>query len=208
MSTHYIENENSNQYYFDAGNASPATVTTSIGSSEYSPYPAGVSGARTQYQQVRSERTTYNDNDSYQLPQQHQSVAGFNKTTSQQQYQSSQSSAPQVKATVRTVNSQEQQYYQQPQQQQQQQSYTSYEQQNSPQQHQQQYQYDSRQQSGQVSQSPGYYQSPNTSQYSQYEVHQRTESPSRGRDQHTQVFRNLYFFHPQTVAVMSSTFMC
>mgnify|MGYP006892793126 CR=1 FL=1 len=203
MSTHYIENENSNQYYFDAGNASPATVTTSIGSSEYSPYPAGVSGARTQYQQVRSERTTYNDNDSYQLPQQHQSVAGFNKTTSQQQYQSS---APQVKATVRTVNTQEQQhgssqYYQQPQQ-----SYTSYEQQNSPQQ--QQYQYDSRQQSGQVSQSPGYYQSPNTTQYSQYEVHQRTESPSQGRDQHAQVFRKSVFFYPQIVVVTLSTFMC
>lgn len=201
MSTHYIENESSNQYYFDANNASPATVTTSVGSSEYSPYPAGVSGARSQYQQVRSERTTYNDNDSYQLPQQHQSVAGFSKNTSQQQYQSSQSSTPQVKATVRTVNTQDQQYYQQQQQQQQrqpqqQQSYSNYEQQNSPQQYQQQqqYQYDSRQQSGQTPQSPSYYQSPNTAQYSQYEANQRTESPSRGRDQHAQVFINPYIF--------------
>jgi len=47
-----------------------------------------------------------------------------------------------------------------------------------------------------------------TTQYSQYEVHQRTESPSQGRDQHAQVFRKSVFFYPQIVVVTLSTFMC
>lgn len=200
MASHYIENGNSgNQYYFDSNAsavspgqrsgqdrvyASPGATVTSAGSTEYSPYPAGVSGARLQQQQyAQSDRTAYNDENSYQLPQQHQSVAGFSKTTSQQQYQSSASPAPQVRATVRSVTSQEQQQHQQRPQQ----SYANYDQQASSQQQPQQYQYDSRQQSGQNPTSSGYYQSPNSAQYPQQEVQQRTESPTRNREQYGQV---------------------
>jgi hypothetical protein len=224
MATHYIENGSSgNQYYFDANSSStsqaqrstedrtytsPITTITSVGSSEYSPYPAGVSGARSQYQQSRSDRNTYNEDDSYQLPQQHQSVAGFSKTASQQQYQSSPSSVPQVRATVRSVSSQEQQQqqqygssgqYQQQPQQRQQQAYVHYEQQGSPQpsqispkQH--QYQYDPRQQSGQSTDVSGYYQTQGSAQHPQHEFDQRTDSPSRSRDQHAQVFVHVFFY--------------
>jgi hypothetical protein len=223
MATHYIENGSTgNQYYFDANTnassqvqrstqdrayASPITATTTIHPSEYSPYPAGVSGAHTQQQQIRSDRNIHNEDDPYQLPQQHQSVAGFNKNVSQQQYQSSPSSAPQVRATVRSVNSQEQQ-----QQRQQQQAFISYEHQGSsqpsqisPQQH--QHQYDSRQQLGQSTNVPSYYQTPGSAQHAHHEQDQRTESPSRGRDQHVQVFLHLLFFIIQITAVMPSTFM-
>lgn len=197
MASHYIENGNSgNQYYFDANAgsvspgqrsgqdrvyASPGATVTSVGSTEFSPYPAGVSAARSQQQQqyVQSDRKTYNEDNSYQVPQQHQSVAGFSKTTSQQPYQSSASPAPQVRATVRSVTSQEQQ------QQRPQQSFANYDQQTSPQQ--QQYQYDSRQQSGQNTANSGYYQPPSVAQYPQQEVDQRTESPTRNRDQYGQV---------------------
>ncbi len=212
MATHYIENGNSgSQYYFDSNSNStsqdraytaPVTATASVVPSEYSPYAAGVSGARSQHQQMRSEQNAYDENDPYQLPQQqHQSVAGFNKPVSQQQYQSSPSSTPQVRATVRSVNSQEQQYAssaQQPQQQptqQRQQVYVHYDQQSSPQSspQQQQYQYDPRQQSGQQPGGSAYYQAPGSAQYSHHEVDQRTESPSRSRDQHVQVFMDASF---------------
>jgi hypothetical protein len=223
MATHHIENGGSgNQYYFDANSnvtsqgqrptqdrayASPVANITSVSSSEFTAYPAGVSGARPQYQQVESGRNTYNEDDSYQLPQQHQSVAGFSKTASQQPYQSSPSSAPQVRATVRAVHSQEQQHassgqYQQQQHQQPhqrpQQAYPNIEHQSSPQPsqispQQQQYQYDSRQQSGQQTGVSGYYQSPGSAQYPHHELDQRTESPSRSRDQHGQVFVYAFF---------------
>jgi hypothetical protein len=198
MATHYIENGSSgNQYYFDANSnstsqtqksaqdrtyASPISTTTSVGSSEFSPYPTGVAGVRSQHQQIRSERNTYHEDDSYQLPQQHQSVAGFSKTVSQQQYQAAPSSAPQVRATVRSVTSQEQQ-------QQQQQAYVNYEQQTSSQPSQispQQHQYDTRQQAGQPISPSGYYQAPGPAQYLPHELDQRTESPSRSRDPHAQ----------------------
>jgi hypothetical protein len=185
MATHHIENGSSgNQYYFDANSnttsqaqrstqdrtySSPVTTTT-VGSSEFSPYAAGVQGVRFQQQQTRSDRNTYNEGESHQLPQQHQSVAGFNKSVSQQQYQSSSSPVPQVKATVRSVNSQEQQYaastqhQQQPQRPPQQQTYANYEQQGSPQPTQilpqQQYQNDPRQQPGQPTGVPSYYHTP------------------------------------------------
>jgi hypothetical protein len=212
MATHYIENGSSgNQYYFDANSsstsqtqktaqdrtyASPISTTTSVGSSEFSPYPTGVAGVRSQHQQIRSERNTYHEDDSYQLPQQHQSVAGFSKTVSQQQYQASPSSAPQVRATVRSVTSQEQQ---QQQQQQQQQAYVNYEQQASSQPsqispQQQQYQYDTRQQAGQPISPSSYYQAPGPAQYLPHELDQRTESPSRSRDQHAQVFIYVFFY--------------
>ena len=236
MATHHIENGGSgNQYYFDANSGAPSqgqglaqnraypvpvANITSVSSSEYTAYPAGVSGARSQHQQVQPERNAYNQDDAYQLPQQHQSVAGFSKTVSQQQYQSSPSSAPQVRATVRTVNSQEQQYassgqYQQQQQQPQQhqrsqQAYPNYEQQQqvspqqsqvSPQQQQQQqqqYQYDPRQQTG----GSGYYQSPGSAQYSHQQLDQRTESPSHGQvfiygSFHTNRNCNVKYIHVQ-----------
>jgi hypothetical protein len=225
MATHYAENgSNASQYYFDASSnstsqvqkstqdrtyASPITTTTTVGSSEFSPYPVGVSGARPQQQQFQSDRNSYNEDNSYQLPQQHQSVAGFNKTVSQQQYQSSPSSVPQVRATVRSVTSQEQQkqqqhgssvqYQQQPQpQQRQQQAYVNYEQQGLPQSsqispQQNQYQYDPRQQSGQPTGVSGYYQASGSTQHPQHEFDQRTESPARSRDQHVQVFIHVFF---------------
>jgi hypothetical protein len=241
MATHYIENGSAaNQYYFDAANnanpqaqrpaqdrayASPiTTTTTTAGPSEFSPISTNVSGARPQIQQIRSERNTYNEDDSYQLPQQHQSVAGFNKSVTQQQYPSSPSPVPQVRATVRSVHSQEQQHassvqyqhQQQPQQRQhQQQGFVNYEQQGSqqpsqvsPQQH--QYQYDPRQQQhhqqGQSTVGSAFYQTPGSAQYGHHDLEQRTESPSRGRDQHAQVCT--HFFFMQGAAVMSSTFMC
>ena len=197
MASHYIENGNSgNQYYFDANTSSvspgqrsgqdrvytsPGATATPAISTEYSPYPAGVSGARSQQQYVQPDRNTYNEDNSHQIPQQHQSVAGFSKTTPQQPYQSSSSPAPQVRATVRSVTSQEQQQYQQRPQQ----SYANYDQQTSSQQ--QQHQYDSRQQSGQNTATSGYYQPPSSAQYPQPEVDQRTESPTRNRDQYGQV---------------------
>jgi mediator of RNA polymerase II transcription subunit 25 len=228
MATNYIENGSSgNQYYFDAINnstsqaqkptqdrsyASPIPITTSVGPSEFTAYPAGVSGVRSPNQQIRSDQSTYNQNDSYQLPQQHQSVAGFNKTVSQQQYQSSPSSAPQVRATVRSVSSQEQQQQQQQQQytpsvqhqqqqqpqQRQQQAHINYQQQGSPQPsqispQQNQYQYDSRQQTGQPTGVSGYYQTPGPAQYPPHELDQRTENPSRSREQHAQVFVHVFF---------------
>jgi hypothetical protein len=205
MATNYIENGSSgNQYYFDAINnstsqvqkptqdrsyASPIPITTSVGPSEFTAYPAGVSGVRSPNQQIRSDQSTYNENDSYQLPQQHQSVAGFSKTVSQQQYQAAPSSAPQVRATVRSVTSQEQQ-------QQQQQAYVNYEQQTSSQPSQispQQHQYDTRQQAGQPISPSGYYQAPGPAQYLPHELDQRTESPSRSRDPHAQVFIYVFF---------------
>lgn len=223
MATHHIENEaNANQYYFDTNSNSasqanrliqdstynvPVAVTSLVSPSEYSPYPAGVAGARAQPQQIRSDRNAYAENDSYQLPQQHQSVAGFSKSLPQQPYQSSPSPVPHVKATVRTVNSLEQQQqpqqqqhvssaqFQQPQQsqQRQQQVYASYEQQGSPQvsrisPQQQPYQYDSRTQIGQPTGVSGHYQIPTSAQYSHHEPNQRTESPPQGYDNHVQVF--------------------
>jgi len=222
MATHYIENASSgNQYHFDASSnttsqaqrstqdrtyASPVAITTTVGPSEFSLNPAGVPGVRPQQQQqqVRSDRNTYNENDLHHLPQQHQSVAGFNKSVSQQQYQSSPSPVPQVRATVRSVSSQEQQfassaqYQQQQQQQRPQQAYINYERQSSPQSplispphH--QYQYDSRPQAGQPTGASGYYQTPGSIQHPHPELAQRTESPSRGREQHVQVFIHFLF---------------
>jgi hypothetical protein len=219
MATHYIENGSSgNQYYFDDGNnapsqaqrptqdrafTSPISITTTAGPPEYSSYPAGVSSVRPQPQQIRSDRNTYIEDDSHQLPQQHQSVAGFNKSTIQQQYPTSPSPVPQVRATVRAVHSQEQQHassvqhqhqQQQSPHQRQQQGFVNYEQpgsqqpsQISPQHH--QYQYDPRQQQGQPTGVSGYYQTPGSAApYGHHELdQQRTESPSRGRDQHVQV---------------------
>ncbi|CAF4714172.1 unnamed protein product, partial [Rotaria magnacalcarata] len=70
----------------DATYASPVTVSTTIGPSEFSPYPVGVSGVRSPTQQIRSDQNGYVGSDPYQISQQHQSVAGFNKSVSQQQY--------------------------------------------------------------------------------------------------------------------------
>ncbi|CAF3453998.1 unnamed protein product [Rotaria sp. Silwood1] len=209
MATHYIETEQGgNQYYFDGKSnatsqaqrstqdssyAVPVAVTTTVGSNENISHPVGVSGLRSQHQQIRSDHNVHVEGDSYQLPQQHQSVAGFNKSVSQQQYQTAPPSAHQVKATVRTVNTQEQQHHGSSvqHQQQQQQAYGNYGQQTSPQSSQvssqhQQYPYESRQQVGQPTSVSGYYQAPSSAQHTHQEVDHRTESPSRGRDQHAQ----------------------
>ena len=210
MATNYIENgAGGSQYYFDSNSSNTTTsqtqrsgqdrsypvavtATGTVGSSEYSPYPAGVAGARPQYQQSRS---SYHEDEGQQWAQQqqHQSVAGFSKTSSQQQYQSSSPSpAPQVRATVRAAHAQD---HQQQQQQQQQyvstsqyqqaspvarspQNYTTYDQLNSPSSTPQasQYHFDSRQQSN-----------PSTAYYQTSTTEQRTDSPTRSREQHIQV---------------------
>ena len=212
MATHYIENgAGGSQYYFDANSSSsatsqtqrsgqdrsyPAAVTASgaVGSSEYSPYPAGVAGARSQPHQQQQSRNPYHEDEGQQWAQQqhHQSVAGFSKTAPQQQYQSS-PAAPQVRATVRAIHTQDQQQQQQQQygsasQYQQQpspaarspQSYANYEPSNSPSSTPQtsQYYHDPRQQSNQSS---NYYPTSTSDQ--------RTDSPTRGREQHVQVIK-------------------
>jgi hypothetical protein len=225
MATHYIENAASgNQYYFDDNSAAtaqaqrpaqdrayPASVSTAavpaipVGSSEYSSYPAGgVSGVRYQPQTVRTDRNVYNEGDVQQWPQQHQSVAGFNKTVAQQQLQSASSptSVPQVRATVRTAASQEQQivspgqYQQSTVAQRSPQTQAHFERTSSPQAaqispHQQ---FDSRQSSGHSMGAPVYYPSANAAQHTHPELEQRTDSPSRGREQHAQVNKSMSQF--------------
>lgn len=195
MATHFAENESGGSpYHFDVNSsstpqaqrstqdrtyASPVTVTTAASSSEYSPYPAGVSGVRSPPQQFQSDQNTYNQENSYQLPQQHQSVAGFNKSVSQQQYQSSPSSAPQVRATVRSVTSQEQQ-----QQQQQHGSSAQYQQQ--PQQQYvsgAQYQQQPQQQYGSSAQ----YQQPQQQQYGSSAQYQQPQQQPQQRQQQVHV---------------------
>ena len=213
MATHYIENESDrNQYYFETSTnvtsqvprqaqdrtyTSPVTMTTMIGASEISSYPAGAPGGHLQKQQIQSEPYTYSSGDPYLLPQQHQSLAGFSKSTTQQQYPSASSPVSQVKTTVRSVNNQEQQnvtsiQHQQAPQQRQQQADVNYNQQSqslssqAPRQY-QHYQYDSRQTVGQPSSISDYYQVPCSAQYTAHEINQRTEIPSQGHDKRIQV---------------------
>jgi hypothetical protein len=174
MATHYIDNASSgSQYYFNANNATTTSqsyqnYTSPKTISDYSNYP----GARSPQQQIRVERNTYNQDDLYQLPQQHQSKAGFNKNVSQQYYQPPQSPVHQVRATVRSVGNQEQ-HHSQPTQ-------------VSPQQH--HFQFDSRQQPGHATGPAVVYQTPGAAQFTHHNVDLWTENPSQGRDHLVQVF--------------------
>jgi hypothetical protein len=162
MSTYYVDNASSgNQYYFNA-NTSQSNRTYS--SSGYSNYP------------TNSYSSNRIDN-SYQLPQQFQSVAGFNRNTTQQRYQTPRSPAPapQVRATVRVVGSQDQ--YNLPS--------SSQPIQISPQQH--HFQFDSRQQSGHPTGPAVVYQTPGAAQFTHRNVDLWTEGPSQGQDHHVQV---------------------
>jgi len=166
MSTHYIENASSgSQYYFNAN----TTTSQPFGSSGYSNYPSSISGSRSPNQQIRLDNT-------YQLPQQYQSVAGFNKNVTQQQYRSPQSPAPQVRASVRVVGSQDQ--YPLPS--------SSHSIQISPQQH--HFQFDSRQQPGHPTSLPVVYQTPGAAQFTHHNVDLWTENPSQRQDHYAQVF--------------------
>jgi hypothetical protein len=177
MSTRYIENASSgSQYYFNTNSAATSQsqrtysspVTSNFGSSGYTTYPVNASGSYSPRQQMGID-------DSYHVPQQYQSVAGFNKSTTQH-YQTPQSPAPQVRASVRVVGSQDQ--YSLPSQ-----SQTTT--QISPQQH--HFQFDSRQQPGHSSGPAVVYQTPGAAQYTHHNVDLWTESPSHGQDHHVQV---------------------
>jgi hypothetical protein len=172
MSTYYVDNpSSSNQYYFNANNAATSQSTRTYSSSGYSNYP-----------------TNQIDN-SYQVPQQYQSVAGFNRNTTQQRYQTPQSPAPQVRATVRVVGSQDQ--YNLPS--------SSQPVQVSPQQH--HFQFDSRQRPGLPTGPAVVYQTPGAAQFTHRNVDLWTEGPSQGQDHYVQVCNqcnyrlHIFFIH-------------
>ena len=183
---HYMDNGSSaSQYYFNANSATssqsyrnptaPVTMTTTFSSPEYSSYPGGASLSALRSspsQPIRIDRNTFDHNDTYILPKQHQSVGGFNRTVVQQSYQSSQSSTPQVRASVRTVSNQGQYHSIQPVQ-------------TSPQHH--HFQFDSRPQAGRPTGVPVLYQTPGAAQFTHRNVDLWTEESSRDRDYHVQV---------------------
>ena len=185
---HYMDNGSSaSQYYFNANSATtsqsyrnqaaPVTMSTTFSSPEYSSYPGGgsLSAARSSPSQpIRIDRNTFDLNDTYILPKQHQSVGGFNRTVVQQSYQTSQSSAPQVRASVRTVSNQDQYHSIQPVQ-------------TSPQHH--HFQFDPRPQAGRPTGVPVVYQTPGAAQFTHRNVDLWTEELSRDRDYHVQVTR-------------------
>ena len=185
---HYMDNGSSaSQYYFNANSATtsqsyrnqaaPVTMSTTFSSPEYSSYPGGasLSAARSSPSQpIRIDRNTFDLNDTYILPKQHQSVGGFNRTVVQQSYQTSQSSAPQVRASVRTVSNQDQYHSIQPVQ-------------TSPQHH--HFQFDPRPQAGRPTGVPVVYQTPGAAQFTHRNVDLWTEEPSRDRDYHVQVLQ-------------------
>jgi len=168
MSTHYIENASSgSQYYFNT-TTSPQSYQP-YGSSGYSTYPSSILGTHSPNQQIRIDN-------SYQTPQQYQSVAGFNKNVTQQHYQSPHSPSPHLRATARAISSQDQYHLQrspQPIQ-------------VSPQQH--HFQFDSRQQAGHPTGPAVVYQTPGAAQFTHRNVDLWTENPSQGQDHHVQVF--------------------
>jgi hypothetical protein len=166
MSTHYIENASSgSQYYFNTN-----TATSPSNRTGYSNYPTSLSGSRSPNQQIRIDS-------SYQIPQQYQSTAGFNRNVSQQYYQTPQSPPAHLRATVRAISSQDQyrsQHAAQPIQ-------------VSPQQH--HFQFDSRQQAGHPTGLPVVYQTPGAAQFTHHNVDLWTENPSQGQDHYVQVFK-------------------
>lgn len=185
MSTHYIDNVTSSPYYFNANNATTSQSSRTYSSSGYSNYPVG--GLAGSYLSSQSNRidNSYNN----QFPQQYQSVAGFNRhTTTQQRYQTPQSPAPQVRASVRIVGSQDQ--YQLPS--------SSQPVRISPQQH--HFQFDNRQQPGHATGPAVVYQTPGAAQYTHRNVDLWTEGPSQGQDHFVQV-RTIDSFISKTFAV-------
>jgi hypothetical protein len=134
----------------------------------YSAYPVSVSS--TSNQQIRLD-------DSYHAPQQYQSVAGFNKTVTQHQYQTPQPSTPQTRATVRAVTNQERYNVQQ----------SPHATLVSPQHH--NFQFDNRQQPGHPTGTPVVYQTPGAAQFTHHNVDLWTEGPSQGQDQYAQAQR-------------------
>lgn len=193
MSTHYIENASSgSQYYFNANNTSTTSQSYQpYGSSGYSTYPTSISGSRSPNQQIRIDN-------SYQTPQNYQSVAGFNRNVAQQRYQTPQSPTPQVRASVRIVGSQDQYSLPNssqpiqisPQQQPQYSLHTSsHPIQVSPQQH--HFQFDSHQQPGHATGPAVVYQTPGAAQFTHRNVDLWTEGQSQGPDHHVQVLLKL-----------------
>lgn len=170
MATHYIDNMSSSPYYFNANNATTSQSNRTYSSSGYSSYPTGggLAGSYLSSQSNRYENSS---------PQQYQSVAGFNRNTTQQRYQTPQSPAPQVRASVRIVGSQDQ--YSLPN--------NAQPVRISPQQH--HFQFDSRQQPGHATGPAVVYQTPGAAQYTHHNVDLWTEGPSQGQDHYAQVKR-------------------
>jgi len=169
MSTHYIENPSSgSQYYFNTSTTSTSQAYQPYGSSGHSTYPTSFSGSNSPNQQIRI--------DTYQTPQQYQSVAGFNKSVTQQRYQSSQSPPPHLRATVRAISSQDQYNLQRSPQ-------PSI--QVSPQHH--HFQFDSRQRQGNPTGPAVVYQTPGAAQFTHRNVDLWTEGSSQGQDHYVQV---------------------
>lgn len=170
MATHYIDNMSSSPYYFNANNATTSQSNRTYSSSGYSSYPTGggLAGSYLSSQSNRYENSS---------PQQYQSVAGFNRNTTQQRYQTPQSPAPQVRASVRIVGSQDQ--YSLPN--------NAQPVRISPQQH--HFQFDSRQQPGRATGPAVVYQTPGAAQYTHHNVDLWTEGPSQGQDHYAQVKR-------------------
>jgi hypothetical protein len=182
MGTYYIEDgNNGNQYYFNSHHSSASHSFQNQPSTMNSSYPVGhLVSTRAPQQSIRVERSNYDYDDSYRLPTQHQSVAGFSKNASQQHYQSAVSSStttttamppPQVRARMRSVGSQDQSRSQPSQV--------------SAQQH--HFHYDSRYQPGQPTGPAVVYQTPGAAQFTHRNVDLWTESSSRGRDPYVQV---------------------
>lgn len=175
MATHYVENASSgNQYYFNANDATTShsyqtyssPVRSTHSSSTYTTYPVNVSGLSGQSMHF----------DSYQVPQNYQSVAGF-KSVAPQYYQPPISPTHQSRTTVRAVSSQDR-----------------YNVQRSPQTvqaipQQIHVQYDNRQRSGQPTGPPVVYQTPGAAQFTHRNVDLWTESPSQNNDYNVQVLK-------------------
>ena len=107
-------------------------------------------------------------------------MAGFNRqTTTQQRYQTPQSPAPQVRASVRIAGSQDQ--YQL--------SNSAQPVRITPQQH--HFQFDNRQHPGQPTGPAVVYQTPGAAQYTHRNVDLWTEGPSQGQDHYVQVEQSI-----------------
>ena len=161
MSTYYVENGSSgNPYYFDNNAA------TSHGSNQtFRTYGSPVTFSTN----FATPSISSSRHDPYGYPPQHQSVAGFSKTTTHQYY-ASPSPPPQARARIRSVGQQEQHHSIQA----------------APQQH--HFQFDSRRQPGHPTGVPVVYQTPGAAQFTHRNVDLWTEGSGGGnRDHHVQV---------------------
>lgn len=162
MSTYYIENGSSGHPYYFNNNA----TTSHSNSQTYRSY-----GSPVTFSTNFAVPAASSHHDPYGYPPQHQSVAGFSKTTTQQYY-ASPSPPPQVRARVRSVGQQEQYHSMQA----------------SPQQH--HFQFDPRQQPGHPSGAAVVYQTPGAAQFTHRNVDLWTEGPGGAggnRDHYVQV---------------------